>query len=223
MLVWFGAAKRHCSFFPGAVLASFGRAEGLLHQQGHRPLPARPPPPRHPRAEAGEGPHREDRRHVIVIGRTMPKKPARKSRTRPAAKQPRRTAPSTRPRRSTCRRAVSTAGSPTRTSPAATPRRPRRGAPRSSAGSSSRPSPRPPATITCSPTPPRAAAGSAPATRARRPAVSPMSTSRTRRPLSTPPSAPAPRAVHPPERVMEGVTVAIVRAPGGVVIGFSGP
>jgi predicted enzyme related to lactoylglutathione lyase len=27
----------------------------------------------------------------------------------------------------------------------------------------------------------------------------------------------------PPERVMEGVTVAIVRAPGGVPIGFSGP
>ncbi len=26
-----------------------------------------------------------------------------------------------------------------------------------------------------------------------------------------------------PERVMEGVTIAIVRAPGGVVIGFSGP
>jgi len=26
-----------------------------------------------------------------------------------------------------------------------------------------------------------------------------------------------------PERVMEGVTVAIVRAPGGVPIGFSGP
>ena len=27
----------------------------------------------------------------------------------------------------------------------------------------------------------------------------------------------------PPTRVMEGVTVAIVRAPGGVPIGFSGP
>jgi hypothetical protein len=27
----------------------------------------------------------------------------------------------------------------------------------------------------------------------------------------------------PPERVMEGVTIAVVRAPGGVVIGFSGP
>ena len=27
----------------------------------------------------------------------------------------------------------------------------------------------------------------------------------------------------PPERVMEGVTIAIVRAPGGVPIGFSGP
>jgi uncharacterized protein len=27
----------------------------------------------------------------------------------------------------------------------------------------------------------------------------------------------------PPERVMEGVTIAIVRAPGGVSIGFSGP
>ena len=27
----------------------------------------------------------------------------------------------------------------------------------------------------------------------------------------------------PPERVMEGVTIAIVRAPGGVAIGFSGP
>ena len=26
-----------------------------------------------------------------------------------------------------------------------------------------------------------------------------------------------------PERVMEGVTVALVRAPGGVMIGFSGP
>jgi uncharacterized protein YdhG (YjbR/CyaY superfamily)/predicted enzyme related to lactoylglutathione lyase len=30
-------------------------------------------------------------------------------------------------------------------------------------------------------------------------------------------------AIHPPERVMEGVTVAQVRAPGGVVVGFSGP
>jgi uncharacterized protein len=30
-------------------------------------------------------------------------------------------------------------------------------------------------------------------------------------------------AVLPPQRVMEGVTVAIVRAPGGVPIGFSGP
>ncbi len=29
--------------------------------------------------------------------------------------------------------------------------------------------------------------------------------------------------VQPPERVMEGVTVAMVRAPGGVLIGFSGP
>lgn len=29
--------------------------------------------------------------------------------------------------------------------------------------------------------------------------------------------------VMPPARVMEGVTVAIVRAPGGVPIGFSGP
>jgi uncharacterized protein len=26
-----------------------------------------------------------------------------------------------------------------------------------------------------------------------------------------------------PERVMEGVTIAVVRAPGGVPIGFSGP
>jgi predicted enzyme related to lactoylglutathione lyase len=30
-------------------------------------------------------------------------------------------------------------------------------------------------------------------------------------------------AMFPPERVMEGVTIAIVRAPGGVPIGFSGP
>jgi predicted enzyme related to lactoylglutathione lyase len=30
-------------------------------------------------------------------------------------------------------------------------------------------------------------------------------------------------AMVPPERVMEGVTIAIVRAPGGVPIGFSGP
>lgn len=30
-------------------------------------------------------------------------------------------------------------------------------------------------------------------------------------------------AVSPPERVMEGVTIAIVRAPGGVAIGLSGP
>jgi predicted enzyme related to lactoylglutathione lyase len=30
-------------------------------------------------------------------------------------------------------------------------------------------------------------------------------------------------AIFPPERVMEGVAVAIVRAPGGVPIGFSGP
>ena len=31
------------------------------------------------------------------------------------------------------------------------------------------------------------------------------------------------KAVQPPNRVMEGVTIAEVRAPGGVVIGFSGP
>lgn len=30
-------------------------------------------------------------------------------------------------------------------------------------------------------------------------------------------------AVSPPTRVMEGVTIAVVRAPGGVLIGFSGP
>lgn len=29
--------------------------------------------------------------------------------------------------------------------------------------------------------------------------------------------------VSPPQRVMAGVTIAVVRAPGGVVIGFSGP
>jgi len=29
--------------------------------------------------------------------------------------------------------------------------------------------------------------------------------------------------MYPPERVMEGVTIAVVRAPGGVPIGFSGP
>jgi predicted enzyme related to lactoylglutathione lyase len=29
--------------------------------------------------------------------------------------------------------------------------------------------------------------------------------------------------IQPPERVMEGVTIAIVRAPGGVTIGLSGP
>jgi predicted enzyme related to lactoylglutathione lyase len=30
-------------------------------------------------------------------------------------------------------------------------------------------------------------------------------------------------AIQKPERVMEGVTIALVRAPGGVVIGLSGP
>jgi hypothetical protein len=30
-------------------------------------------------------------------------------------------------------------------------------------------------------------------------------------------------AMMAPERVMEGVTIAVVRAPGGVPIGFSGP
>jgi hypothetical protein len=30
-------------------------------------------------------------------------------------------------------------------------------------------------------------------------------------------------AIMPPSRVMEGVTLALVRAPGGVTIGFSGP
>lgn len=29
--------------------------------------------------------------------------------------------------------------------------------------------------------------------------------------------------LHPPERVMDGVTIAMVRAPGGVMIGLSGP
>lgn len=31
------------------------------------------------------------------------------------------------------------------------------------------------------------------------------------------------RPIAAPERVMEGVTIAVVRAPGGVIIGFSGP
>ncbi|HEU4563511.1 MAG TPA: VOC family protein [Gemmatimonadaceae bacterium] len=31
------------------------------------------------------------------------------------------------------------------------------------------------------------------------------------------------QALQPPTRVMEGVTIALVRAPGGVTIGFSGP
>lgn len=30
-------------------------------------------------------------------------------------------------------------------------------------------------------------------------------------------------SVQPPDRIMEGVTIAIVRAPGGVVIGINGP
>ena len=30
-------------------------------------------------------------------------------------------------------------------------------------------------------------------------------------------------AIHAPERIMEGVTIAVVRAPGGVPVGFSGP
>jgi predicted enzyme related to lactoylglutathione lyase len=30
-------------------------------------------------------------------------------------------------------------------------------------------------------------------------------------------------AIAPPQRVMEGVTTAVVRAPGGIVIGLSGP
>jgi uncharacterized protein len=30
-------------------------------------------------------------------------------------------------------------------------------------------------------------------------------------------------SVNPPETVMEGVRIAMVRAPGGVLIGFSGP
>lgn len=30
-------------------------------------------------------------------------------------------------------------------------------------------------------------------------------------------------AVLPPTRVMQGVTIAVVRAPGGVPVGFSGP
>ncbi len=30
-------------------------------------------------------------------------------------------------------------------------------------------------------------------------------------------------SISPPQRIMEGVTIAMVRAPGGVPIGFSGP
>ena len=47
MLVWFGAATHHCSFFPGAVLdafkdesTGFSTSKGTVRFQPDRPLPA---------------------------------------------------------------------------------------------------------------------------------------------------------------------------------------
>jgi uncharacterized protein YdhG (YjbR/CyaY superfamily) len=47
VLVWFAAASRHCSFFPGAVVADFARelkdfstSKGTVRFQPDRPLPA---------------------------------------------------------------------------------------------------------------------------------------------------------------------------------------
>lgn len=46
VLVWFAAASRHCSFFPGAVVADFTRelkgfstSKGTVRFQPHHPLP----------------------------------------------------------------------------------------------------------------------------------------------------------------------------------------
>ena len=47
VIVWFGAAKNHCSFFPGAVieeladeLAGFSTSKGTVRFQPDHPLPA---------------------------------------------------------------------------------------------------------------------------------------------------------------------------------------
>jgi uncharacterized protein YdhG (YjbR/CyaY superfamily) len=47
VLVWFGAASRHCSFFPGAVvsayadeLRAYSTSKGTVRFQPDQPLPA---------------------------------------------------------------------------------------------------------------------------------------------------------------------------------------
>jgi hypothetical protein len=126
-------------------------------------------------------------------------------------------------RRDTCRRAASTDGSRTRISPAPTLPRRRPGASRCWAGGSSQVSARRMVMSICSPTRTKEAELSDRSTRPRRREASPTFTLRMRGRHLRKALHKGAEVMMPPERVMEGVTIAIVRAPGGVPIGFSGP
>jgi uncharacterized protein len=224
MLVWFGAAKRHCSFFPGAVLAGFDKelkgystSKGTVRFQPDHPLSAvlvrKLVRARIARISFG----------TSSSGETMPKKPVRNSKTRSSAKKPGGTGSS----RSSNERHAATRGLSgwiTHTDlasrdPAAT---------RTWCAKVFRWTFRP-----SFPTPagdyhlfaysakggggirvcdPGEAPGSLPYVHVADAQAAFDAALRA-----------GAEAIHPPERVMAGVTVAIVRAPGGVAIGLSGP
>jgi len=211
MLVWFGAAKKHCSFFPGTVLASFKRelrdfstSKGTVRFQPDRPLPAtlvrKLVKARIARLAATSTSRRA----------TMPKKPTRKPRAR--SSKPKHvptpglhgwithTDISSRDPAATkawCAKVLGWTFKPSFPTPAGEYHL---FAYSAAGGGGIR---------TCDP---GDAPGSLPYVHV---ADAQAAYDAALRAGAEP--------VHPPERVMEGVTVAVVRAPGGVAIGLSGP
>lgn len=222
VLVWFAAATNHCSFFPGAVLEGFGvelkdyhTSKGTVRFQPDRPLPAtlvrKLVNARIARIAAKSS----------SPGGTMPKKPARKAKS--PAKKPSRGAPARAPKP----KQVPTRGLNgwiTHTEIASRDPAATKAWCATVLGWAFKP------------------AFPSPAGEYHLFAYSELGGGGIRPcdPRDTPGSVPfvhvadvqaafdaALRAgadvVHPPERVMDGVSIAQVRAPGGVVIGFSGP
>lgn len=211
MLVWFAAATNHCSFFPGAVLADFG-VELKRYDTGKGTIrfqPDRPPPAALVRKLV--------QARIARIadtssssGGTMPKKPARKPKSRsPKPKHvPTRglygwithTDLSSRDPAATkawCATVLGWTFKPPFPSPAGEYHL---FAYSDQGGGGIR---------ACDP---REGPGSIPY----------VHVADAHAAFDAALSAGA-EAIHPPERVMEGVTVAVVRAPGGVAIGLSGP
>jgi uncharacterized protein YdhG (YjbR/CyaY superfamily)/predicted enzyme related to lactoylglutathione lyase len=224
VLVWFGAAKKHCSFFPGAVLAGFDKelkpfstSKGTVRFQPDRPLPAtlvrKLVKARIARIAV----------RTSSSGGTMPKKAARKAKTRSAVKKPSRSA-SAKPPTKTHVPTRGLDGWITHTDlasrdPAAT----KAWCAKVLGWTFQPPFPTPAGDYhlfaysdlggggihACDP---REAPGATPFVHVADAQAAFEAALRA-----------GAETVHPPERVMAGVTVAQVRAPGGVVIGLSGP